>query len=173
MGRDGACDLDAAALAAGERDGGRTTEMGDAELGEQLVDERIAPLGLFLHQLHHGAQIALDIEAAKDRRLLRQIADTQTRALVHRQPRDVMTIQLDTSLVSLDEAGDHVEAGGFSCAVRSQKPNHLAALNTQRNVANNGAALEAFADRVDGEARIVGDKLRPFALTGPGGGCFG
>ncbi len=52
-----------------------------------------------LDHLEHGANVFLDGEAAKDRSLLRQIADAEPRALVHRQRGDVVTVEFDAAAV--------------------------------------------------------------------------
>ena len=78
----------------------------------------LAPLAVGLHHLQHGADVVLDVEAAEDRRLLRQIADAEPGALVHRQRGDVVAVELDAAAVGFDQPGDHVEDRGLAGAVR-------------------------------------------------------
>ena len=47
----------------------------------------------------HGQDILLDGQAAEDRGLLRQIADAEAGALVHRQGGDVLAVELDRAVV--------------------------------------------------------------------------
>ena len=91
------------------------------------------------HQLGGGANIFFGGQAAEDRRFLRQIADAQPRAAVHRQPGDVMAIELDGAVIGADEAGDHVKKGGLAGAIGTQQADHFAALQGQADAAHHGA----------------------------------
>ena len=55
------------------------------ELLEQRVEVGLAAAAVRLDQFQHGADVLLDVQAAEDRGFLRQIADAEARALVHRQ----------------------------------------------------------------------------------------
>ena len=79
-----------------------------------------------LVDFEHGADVVLDVEAAEDRGLLRQIADAEPRALVHRQRRHVMAVERDDALVGLHQAGDHVEHRGLAGAVGAEQADRLA-----------------------------------------------
>ena len=70
------------------------------ELLEQRVEVGLAAAAVGLHHLEHRADIVLDIEAAEDRRFLRQIADAEAGALVHRQMRDVVAVEFDDAAVA-------------------------------------------------------------------------
>src|SRR5690606_25150992 len=83
------------------------------------------------------------------------------RAAVHRQARHVLPVEQDGAVVGLDEPGDHVENGGFTRAVGPEQADGLAALDVETDPAHDRAALEALADFLDPEPRIVGDKMRP------------
>ena len=61
--------------------------MGEPELGEQPLEPVLAPGAVGLGDLEHRADIVLDVEAAEDRGLLRQVADAEPRAAIHRQAR--------------------------------------------------------------------------------------
>ena len=87
---------------------------------EQCLEIVVAPSCVRLHDFKNGANVFLDAETAKDRGFLRQIADTQTCALIHRQLRNVAAIELDAALIGLDQAGDHVKHRGLTGAVRSE-----------------------------------------------------
>ena len=78
-------DLDAPPLAAGQRDGRRLAQPRDVEFLQQAVEFGFAPALVRLDHFEHGADVLLDIEAAEDRGLLRQIADAEPRALIHGQ----------------------------------------------------------------------------------------
>src|SRR5690242_10320135 len=79
-----ASDLDPAPLAAGQGDRWRPAQMSDRELAEQLVQAAFAAVAITLDDLEHGADVLLDRQAAKDRGLLRQVADAETRPAIHR-----------------------------------------------------------------------------------------
>ncbi len=86
-------DLAAPALAARQRDRGRLAQAGDVELLEQRVELALALLAARLDDFEHGADVVLDVEAAEDRGLLRQVADAEPRAAVHRQAGDVVPVE--------------------------------------------------------------------------------
>jgi len=96
-------------------------------------------------------ECVLDIQAAENGRLLRQIADAEPRALVHRQRRDVLPVERDDALVGLHQSGDHVEHGGLAGAVGAEQPDRLALPHHQRDVLHDGARAVSLAEVVDGE----------------------
>ena len=97
-----------------------------------------------LDHLEHGADILLDGEAAKDRGFLRQIADAEPRALIHRQLGDVVAIEFDGAAIGLDQAGDHVEHRGLAGAVRAQQTDRLAAADIDADAAHDLAGAETL-----------------------------
>ena len=102
---DGAGDLGAPPLAARQRQRVDVGEMGDAEFVEQRVEPaRRARLRERTCCFEHGEDVALDAQAAKDRGLLRQIADAEPAALEQRQPRDGVAVEPDLALVGLAAA---------------------------------------------------------------------
>src|SRR6185369_17288353 len=119
--RQRARNLDAAALAAGQRDRRRFAQPRDVEFVEQRVELLLALLARGLDHFEHSADVLLDGEAAEDRGFLRQIADAEPRALIHRQLGDVVAVELDRAAIGLDQAGNHVEHGGLAGAVRAEQ----------------------------------------------------
>ena len=111
-------------------------------------------------QFRGRADVFLDRQPAEDRGFLRQIADAEARAAIHRQLRDVVTVELDRAVIGRDEAGDHVEAGGLAGAVGAQQAHHLAAPKRQAHRAHDGALAEAFADAMDDETLAALDQAR-------------
>ena len=171
--RQRAGDLDAAALAARQRDGRRLAQARDVEFLEQRVEIGVAPAAVRLHHFEHRADIVLDIEAAEDRGLLRQIADAEPRALVHRQRGDVVAVELDAAAVGLDQAGDHVEHRGLAGAVRPEQADRLAAPHIERDALDHHAAAEALLHAMGGEIGVA-DGLPAVAVAArarPPAGC--
>ena len=127
-----------------------------------------------LDQFGGGADILFGGEAAEDRGFLRQIADAQPGAAVHRKAGDVMAVHLDGAGIGRDQAGDHVEAGGLAGAVGTQQAHHFAAVHRQADRAHHGALVEAFADAGDHQTLAAFDHARP-RCRGIGGisGRFG
>ena len=97
-----------------------------------------------LDDLQHRADVLLDGEAAKDRGFLRQIADAEPGALIHRQLGDVVAVELDGAAVGLDQAGDHVEHRGLAGAVRPEQTHRLAAADIDADAAHDLAGAEAL-----------------------------
>ena len=90
-------------------------------------------------------------QAAEDRGFLRQIADAEPRALVHRQSGDVGAVEIDAALVGLDQAGDHVEHGRLAGAVGAEQADRLAFADVKADALHHFAADEAFLDAVNGK----------------------
>src|SRR5688572_20670304 len=132
--------------------------MRDRELGEEILEPRLARVLQRLDHLEDGADVLLDREAAEDRGLLRKVADAEPRAAIHRQLRDVVPVEADRSDVGRDEAGDHVEAGRLAGAVRAEEADRLAALHEEADVAHDGPLAKTLAEILRGEALVVGDE---------------
>ena len=105
---------------------------------------RLALLARGLDDLEHGADVLLDGEAAKDRGFLRQIADAEPRALIHRQLGDVVAVELDGAAIRLDQAGDHVEHRGLAGAVRAEQADRFAAADIDADAAHDLAGAETL-----------------------------
>ena len=116
-----------------------------------------------LDHLEHRADVVLDVEAAEDRGLLRQIADAEPRALIHRQRGDVVAVELDAAAVGLDQPGDHVEHRGLAGAVRPEQADRLAAPHVEARALHHLAAAEAFLHPMRGEIVAA---ARPAARLG-------
>src|SRR5262249_41825305 len=99
--------------------------------------------------------------AAEDRGLLRQIADAEPGAPIHRQLGDVGAVEIDLADIGRDQAGDDVEAGGLAGAVRAEQSDRLAALDRHIDVAQHRPLAEALAEIGGAQPDIVGDEPRP------------
>ena len=142
--RQRARDLDAAPLAAGQRDRRRLAQARDVELVEQASSSASRFFLLGLDHFEHRADVLLDRQAAEDRGFLRQIADAEPGALVHRQLGDVVAVELDGAVIRLDQAGDHVEHGGLAGAVRTEQADRLAAADIDADAAHDLAGAKAL-----------------------------
>ncbi len=132
----------------------------DVEFLQQRVEIGLAPAAVGLHHLEHRADVVLDIEAAEDRRFLRQIADAEPGALIHRQVGDVVAVELDDAAVGLDQPGDHVERGGLAGAVRSEQADRLAAPDIEADVLDDLASAVALFEAVGREIVVANLGLR-------------
>ena len=119
--------------------------MADGKIAQQLLQPVAAAVGVVFDHLQHGGDVLFDGQAAKDRHLLRQIADAQTGALIHRQRGHVLTVDIDMPGIGRDQTGDAVKAGGLARAVGPQQRHHLAPLQVHRHVADHRAAAIGFA----------------------------
>src|SRR5215813_14407786 len=81
-------DLDPPPLTARKRNRWCLAQPREAEFSQQRVEIGLAPAPIGLDYFQHGADILFDVQAAKDRGFLRQVADAQPGTLVHRQARD-------------------------------------------------------------------------------------
>src|SRR6476659_586838 len=127
----------------------------DLELFEQRGEVGVAPAAIGLHHFEHRAHIVLDVETAKDRRLLRQIADSEAGPLVHRKMRDVVAVELDFAAFSLDQAGDHIERSGLARPVRPQQADRLAAPDIKAHTIDHPAAAIALLQAMSGKIALL------------------
>ncbi len=138
---------------------GSFATVGDAELLQQLVELLAASLAVGLDELEHGHDVLLDGQAAEDRRFLRQIADAEAGALVHRQARDVAAVDGDAAFVGGYEAGDHVEDGGLAGAVGAEQADRLATTDGEADAFDDRSLLVGLLDGVNGQPAFGGDRL--------------
>ena len=115
---------------------------------------RLALLAALLDHFQHGADVLLDSQAAEDRGFLRQIADAEPRAAVHRHRGDVEAVDLDRAFVDRHQAGDHVEAGRLAGAVGAEQADGLAGAHAERDAVDDLAALVAFGQAL-GDQRAL------------------
>src|SRR5215208_4315841 len=77
--------------------------------------------------------------------------------------REALAVQVELAPVHSDQADHHVEAGRFAGTVRSEKPDHFAAVDFERDVLYDDARTVAFPQIVYPELRPVlggiGDEL--------------
>jgi hypothetical protein len=159
--------LHAPAFAARQRDGRRVAHMGDAELGHQFFDHRLQAPGSGSTSSAVARMFLFGGEAAEDRGFLRQIADAQPRAAIHRQFRDVMAVEFDRAVIGGDEPGDHVEAGRLAGAVGSQQPTTSPRRKRQAHGAHHGPLAEALADTSHHETLAAFDHTRDTRIPCP------
>ena len=148
-----------------------TATCADARCGIPRAARRAGPrarLLVLLHDLEHGPDVVLDREAAKDRGFLRQIADAEARAPVHRHLRDVVAVEFDPAGVDRDEAGDHVEAGRLARAVRAEQADRLAAADVHVDAVDDAAAAIGLGDAARDQRADPGSRI-----DGPGAGAGG
>ena len=78
-----------------------------------------------------------------------------SRALIHRQRRHVVAVELDAPLVGPDQAGDHVKHRGLAGAVRAEQSHRLALADVEAHALNHLAADEGFFHAVDREHALA------------------
>src|SRR5262249_39204852 len=135
----------------------------DLELLQQSIEIRFATTTIRFHDLEHRADVVLHIEAAKDRRFLRQITDAEPRPLVHRQMGHLVAIELDVTPVSLDEPRDHVERGSLTGAIWSQQADRLAATHVEADAVDHPASPVGLFEFMRGE--VAPGRLRTGCLS--------
>ena len=106
--------------------------------------------------LQRRHDVLLDRQAAEHAGLLRQVADAEAGAAVHRQGGDVGAVQRDAAGVGSHQADDHVEGGGLAGAVRPQQPDRLAAAERDRDVPHHRPLLVGLADAACDQAAAAG-----------------
>ena len=130
---EGAGNLAAAPLAAGELDALGLADLGEVELVDELLQAGF-PLGLgHLGHLHDGHDVVLHGHLPEDGSLLREISHALLGALVHGEAGQLVVVDENAAFVRDDLAGDHVETGGLSGAVRAQEANDLTLVHFHGN----------------------------------------
>src|SRR5262249_57039664 len=120
---------------------------------------RLAAPAVSLDHFEDRADIVFHVEAAKDRRLLRQIADSEPRPLVHRKISNLVAIELDLAALGLDQAGNHVERRGLTRAVGPQQTDRLAAPHVEADPVDHPASAVGLFKIMRGQ--IAPDGLLP------------
>ena len=121
-------------------------------------------LWLGLDHFEHGADIVLDAQPAEDRGFLRQIADAEARALIHRQRGHIEAVEFDASVVGLDQTGDHVEHRGLAGAVRAEQADRLALAHVKAHALDHLAADEGLFHAVHGKKALAVAQRRAIAV---------
>ena len=127
----------------------------DVEFVEQGFQLGLAPTAAGLHHLQHRADIVLHIQPAKNRGLLRQIADAEPRALIHGKAGDVVAVEFDAAAVRLDQTGDHVKNRGLARPVRTQQADRLPAPHIEAHAIDDLASDETFLHPMRGKIALV------------------
>src|SRR5690606_12440643 len=134
-GRQRAGNLDAAAFATGQAHAEVVANVADVELLQQAFQFFAPAVAVeVLAGLEDGHDVVGHRQFAKDRGFLRQVADTGTGAAVHGLVADIEAVDQYAPLFCLDQADDHVEAGGLAGAVGAEQANDLAAVDRQADV---------------------------------------
>src|SRR5690606_17535289 len=168
--REAARDLEPPALAARERVGAVVGEVGDVELGEEVVGPLLLLAPRERLELEDRHEVVPDRHAAERARLLRQVAQPEARAPVHGQARDVLTAQPDRACVGPHEPHDHVEARRLPRAVRTQERDDLAAAQLEVEPVHDLAPTVALREAAGREHLAVSLRRRHGAPGGRRGG---
>ena len=154
-------DLGAAPLAARQRHRRGCAQPRQPEFVEQRFEPQRA-LGLVGHgKFEHAKDVLLDRHPAKDRGFLRQIAEAEDRAAIHRQSGDIVAVEHDAARIGLHQSHYRIEAGRLARAVRAEQPDHFALADRERNVGQHRPLVIGFRDRHDRQAirdRCLGDR---------------
>src|SRR5258706_2745209 len=133
-------DLPPAPLPAGERGRLLLRQRRGAEHSHEPVGA--VPLLLLgqVERLQDGQEIFLDREAAKDRRLLGQVAEPGARPLVDRQRGQILPVQKDFAAVGMDQSDHHMKRRGLARAVRPEQADDLAPVDVQAHPVDDAPA---------------------------------
>ena len=93
--------------------------MTNMQLFEQLIEFVLASRPVQVCPVfENGEDVLLDGQFAEYRGFLRQVAKAERGPAVHRQRRQVLSVEQYLSAVRGDQADDHIERGRLSCTIR-------------------------------------------------------
>ena len=132
-------DLRAPSLAAREAFAKAQSHIAQGEFTEQGVGFLSRSVAIKVPaRLQNSEHVLLDRQFSEHACFLRQVADAQPRALVHRCARKVgvavLPLQADRTCVGANQTDDHVEGGGLAGAVRPEQADNLSRCNGERNI---------------------------------------
>src|ERR1700733_13859821 len=96
--------------------------------------------------LENGHDIARHRHAPKHRWFLREVAEAELGAAVHRQAPNIAVVEEDLAMLAARQADDHVKGGGLAGTVRTQQADHLAAFDLERDILEDRAGFVAFGE---------------------------
>ena len=96
--------------------------------------------------LENGHDVLFDGQGSEYRGVLRQVGQAGASSLVHRFVGYDLIINCDASRVGFYQPHDHVKASGLACAIGAQQADNLALLDTQGDIPDDFAGLEAFSE---------------------------
>ena len=101
---------------------------------QQLVEFTVDLVRVFEADFQNGADVLFYRHFAENGGFLRKIADTGLCAVVDWLVHEVLAVEQNAACIGGNQAGNHVEAGGFARTVRAEQADHFAAINIEREV---------------------------------------
>lgn len=145
IGGKAARDFHAATFTPGKRQRRCVTKMGDGKLAEKLLETFAALPAVTDYDFKDCKDVAFDAQAAKDRHFLGQVAYAKPGAAIHRQGRDVLSVDKDLATLRHDQPRDRVEAGRLARSVRAEQGHHFSAPQVNTDISNDRSLLVAFS----------------------------
>src|SRR5262249_1469900 len=123
----------------------------DVELIEQGLDLVLAFLLRDPERLKDRQDILLNSQLAKHRRFLRQIAYAVSRPQIHRQPRDILGIEVNAALIRPYETDYHVKDSGLARAIRPEQADNLSLTYLHRYIVDDRPLTIGFSQPFSAE----------------------
>ena len=140
-------DFHAAPLATGEGLAEAVAQMLDMKLLQQFVAAGTALASVQVAAcLQNRQDVVAYVHTAKNRRLLRQVADAAPRPLMHGQAGDAGAVDFDASRIRAHDPQDHVKARCLARAIRPQQTDHLSTLHAQADIFDYRATAIGFGE---------------------------
>src|SRR4030095_7996250 len=106
-------------------------DMAQPQFFSQLLQARSPLLAGQGKRLEHRQDLLVNREFAKERRLLRKIADSAPSPKKHRKPGDVVPVQKNMTAIRRGQSNDDIKRRRFAGAVGAKKPDHLSLSNPE------------------------------------------
>src|SRR5215813_1716198 len=148
-------DLRPAPLAARQRVTFILPHMTQPEIFDQLFQPVMALGASHWQRLEYRQNVLLDSEFAKNRSLLRKIADSQTRAFEEWQLCNTLFAEPNPAFVRLFQPDHHVKRRCLPRSVRAEQPDDLAGTDFDGNVVDDAASAIGFPQTISPQSRAI------------------
>ncbi len=143
-------DFESSFFSARDAHGGSMADFGESELIEKNFEPVFSLFAcVVLAVFENGHEVLLDGELSEDGGVLWEVAHSESGALVHGEPGDVVALEVDGTAVGVDETDGHPEAGGFSGPVWPEQSDDFASVDLKFDTVDDLPSAVPFLEVFD------------------------
>gem|GEM_PF-27667 len=154
--REGTGNLDAAPLTSRQLISALMAQVQNVKLLHQAFSTGAPFRPKYPVHFQHQMEILLHGQRAEYGRLLREVADAQSGAPIHRQARDFALAQKHAPTVRTHQPNHHIESGCLTRTVGPQQPDNLATCHLQRDIPYYGLLAVRFFEPLRPQSHLGG-----------------